>query len=82
MPLPGDPLPVGPPAGPPPAATPGSPVPWPVEDVAITGARLGPALYTAPSGTALVVPAYELSADDGRTWSVIAVAEESLDLAR
>ncbi|PFG39909.1 hypothetical protein ATJ97_2429 [Georgenia soli] len=71
-----------PPTGPPPAGTPGSPVPWPVEEVAITGARLGPALYTTPSGTALLVPAYELSADDGRTWSVIAVAEESLDLAR
>jgi hypothetical protein len=70
-----------PPTGPPPAATPGSPVPWPVEEVAITGARLGPALYTTPSGTALLVPAYELSADDGRTWSVIAVAEEALDLA-
>jgi len=70
------------PAGPPPAATPGSPVPWPVEEVAITGARLGPALYTTPSGTALLVPAYELSADDGRTWSVIAVAEEALNLAR
>ncbi|GAA4285676.1 hypothetical protein [Georgenia daeguensis] len=66
--------------GPPPAATPGSPVPWPVEVVAITGAKLGPALWTAPSGTALLVPAYELSADDGRTWSVVAVAEEALDL--
>lgn len=69
------------PTGPPPAAAPGSPVPWPVEQVAITGARLGPALYTTPSGTALLVPAYELSADDGRTWSVVAVAEEALDLA-
>lgn len=69
------------PAGPPPAGTPGSPVPWPVEEVAITGARLGPALFTTPSGTALLVPAYELSADDGRTWSVIAVAEEALELA-
>ncbi|MCK6211154.1 hypothetical protein KZX45_11430 [Georgenia sp. EYE_87] len=66
--------------GPPPAATPGSPVPWPVEVVAITGADLRPALWTAPSGTALLVPAYELSADDGRTWSVVAVAEEALDL--
>lgn len=66
--------------GPPPAATPGSPVPWPVEVVAITGAKLGPALWTAPSGTALLVPTYELSADDGRTWSVVAVAEEALDL--
>jgi hypothetical protein len=70
----------GPADGPPPAATPGSPVPWPVEVVAITGAKLGPALWTAPSGTALLVPTYELSADDGRTWSVIAVAEEALDL--
>lgn len=66
--------------GPPPAATPGSPVPWPVEQVTITGARLGPALWTTPSGTALLVPAYELSADDGRTWSVLAVAEDALDL--
>jgi hypothetical protein len=66
--------------GPPPAAAPGSPVPWPVEEVAITGARLGPSLWIAPSGTALLVPAYELTADDGRTWSVIAVAEDALDL--
>ncbi|WP_152202870.1 hypothetical protein [Georgenia thermotolerans] len=72
---------VGPSSAPPPAtARPGAPVAWPVREVTVTGARLGLTAYTDPDGTALLVPAYELTSDDG-TWSVLAVAEEALDLA-
>ncbi|MPV36973.1 hypothetical protein [Georgenia subflava] len=63
----------------PPAA--GTPVPWPVEEVTIGEARLGLAQHVTPSGAALLVPAYELTSEDGRVWSVIAVAESALDLA-
>ncbi|MFH5821514.1 hypothetical protein [Georgenia sp. AZ-5] len=67
-------------ATPPPPAVPGEPVAWPVRQVTITGARLAVAPYTTPSGTALLVPAYELTADTGESWSVLALTEEALDL--
>lgn len=63
----------------PPAA--GAAVPWPVEDVAITSAELGVAQYTTPDGAALLVPAWVLSADDGRSWTVLALAADVLDMA-
>ncbi|WP_127130197.1 hypothetical protein [Georgenia sp. SYP-B2076] len=69
------------PTAPPVPAEPGSPVPWPVGDVAITTARLGVAQYTPASGATLLVPSYELSSDDGRSWSVLAVDESALDMA-
>ncbi|RPF26684.1 hypothetical protein [Georgenia muralis] len=69
------------PTEPPAPVTAGQPVPWPVEEVAITGATLGVAQYTTPSGAAMLLPAYALTSEDGRTWSVLAVAEGSLDLA-
>ncbi|WP_341359607.1 hypothetical protein V5H98_18125 [Georgenia sp. M64] len=69
------------PTEPPAPVTAGQPVPWPVEEVAITGATLGVAQYTTPSGAAMLLPAYALTSDDGRTWSVLAVAEDALDLA-
>ncbi|WP_152230522.1 hypothetical protein [Georgenia ruanii] len=68
------------PGRPPAPARRGAPVAWPVREVTVTGARLGLTAYTDPDGTALLVPAYELTSDDG-TWSVLAVAEEALDLA-
>lgn len=64
-----------PPAAPPAA---GSAIPWPVADVTIVSAE--PALteqYTA-DGASLLVPTYELSDADGRTWSVLAVADHEL----
>jgi hypothetical protein len=65
----------------PPTAQPGSPIAWPVQQVTITGARLGLTQVTQPDGATLLVPAYELTDADGSAWSVIAVDEGSLDLA-
>lgn len=65
----------------PPTARPGDPIPWAVQQVTITGARLGVGQVTGADGSALLVPAYELSDADGSTWSVVAVDEGSLDLA-
>lgn len=65
----------------PPTAQPGSPISWPVQQVTITGARLGLTQVTQADGATLLVPAYELTDDAGSAWSVIAVDESSLDLA-
>lgn len=61
--------------------SPGDPVAWPVQDVTITGARLGVTLLSTPSGASLLVPAWELTDADGGTWSVVAVVEDQLDLS-
>jgi hypothetical protein len=61
-------------------ARPGAAIDWPVQRVTITSARLGVSQVTQADGAALLVPAYELTGSDGSVWSVIAVAEESLDL--
>jgi hypothetical protein len=66
---------------PPTTPEPGSRIPWPVTEVTITKARLGLAQQTLPDGATVLVPAYELSDGDGRTWSVIAVADSALDFA-
>lgn len=55
------------------------PLAWPVEDVTIESARLGLALTTLPDGAAVLLPTYELSSSDGRTWTVVAVADADLD---
>jgi hypothetical protein len=68
------------PTEPPAPLAPGAAVPWPVEDVEITGAELGLAQWTTADGVSLLVPAWELSADDGRTWTVLALAEDALDM--
>jgi hypothetical protein len=65
----------------PPTPSAGSRVAWPVQHVTITKARLGLTFYTQPDGSALLLPAYELSSADGQTWSVLAVAESALDLS-
>lgn len=65
----------------PPTARPGAAIPWSVQQVTITGARLGVTQVSGADGAALLVPAYELTDADGSTWSVIAVDEGSLDLA-
>lgn len=78
--LPGVPSPEG--TAPTVPATPeaGSAVPWPVSRVTIVEARLGLAVQHTPDGAALLLPAYELRDADGNAWSVVAVAEERLDL--
>jgi hypothetical protein len=70
-----------PPTEPPAAPTAGAPLSWPVHDVEIVDARLGLASQWQPEGSVLVVPAYEFTAADGGTWSVIAVADAKLDFA-
>lgn len=70
-----------PPTEPPAAPEPGVAVSWPVNDVEIVEARLGLASQWQPDGSVLVVPAYEFTDADGGTWSVIAVAESSLDFS-
>ena len=68
-----------PPTAPPTTPSAGTAVAWPVNNVEITGARLGLASQYQADGTVLIVPAYEFTAADGGTWSVIAVADGSLD---
>lgn len=53
---------------------------WPVDEVTITGATLALGLHTQPDGAAAVVPVYELIDDARNTWTVLALAEEHLDL--
>ncbi|KSW29378.1 hypothetical protein [Cellulomonas sp. B6] len=65
----------------PPVPAAGDPIAWPVQQVTITGARLGVTLLTAPDGASLLVPAWELSDADGGTWSVVAVVDDQLDLS-
>ncbi|TFH70026.1 hypothetical protein [Cellulomonas sp. HD19AZ1] len=65
----------------PPVPAAGAAVPWPVQHVTLTAARLGVTLLTTPDGASLLVPAWELSDADGGTWSVVAVAEDQLDLS-
>ncbi|MEU4363570.1 hypothetical protein [Promicromonospora sp. NPDC023987] len=60
---------------------PGGPVALPVEDVTIRSAALTEARYTLPDGTMLLVPAYDLTDAESRTWTVMAVDEELLDFA-
>ncbi|TNC16930.1 hypothetical protein FHE66_12825 [Georgenia sp. 311] len=64
-----------PPAAPPAA---GDPIPWSVTDVTITAAELGLIEHWTDGDAALLLPAYELSDADGRTWRVLAVADEQL----
>lgn len=65
----------------PPTADPGSAIAWPVYEVALTSSRLGLTMYTQPDGSTVLLPAYELTSDDGQVWSVMAVTETQLDLS-
>ena len=68
-------------AGPQVAPVPGGSLAWPVEDVTIRAAALIEVRYMLPDGTALLVPAYDLTDVEGNSWTVMAVDEELLDLA-
>lgn len=61
------------------APRPGDSFPWAVERVTITSAKLGLGEQWLDDGTVVHLPTYELSAPDGRSWSVLAVAEKHLD---
>lgn len=64
-----------PPAEPPAS---GSSIPWPVTDVTIVSAEPALTEHSTADGASLLVPAYELSDAEGRTWSVLAVADHEL----
>lgn len=51
---------------------------WPVWRVELTSVRLGLAQHYQSDGAVLLIPAYEFTASDGGTWSVIAVADSAL----
>ncbi|PFG44433.1 hypothetical protein ATJ88_3157 [Isoptericola jiangsuensis] len=68
------------PTTPPAPPTAGDPLPWPVSDITITDARLGLAQEHRTDRATLLVPAYELSDADGNVWTVVAVADDALDL--
>lgn len=65
----------------PPTAGTGVAIRWPVQQVTVVEARLGVALYSQPDGSALLVPTYELTGEDGSVWSVVAVADAELDFS-
>jgi hypothetical protein len=46
----------------------------PMSDVVLTQADLGLAQFWQPDGSLLILPAYELTGDDGSRWSLIAIA--------
>jgi hypothetical protein len=65
----------------PPTVAAGSSFSWPVTEVTIVKARLGLAVQNLPSGAAVLLPAYELTASDDSVWSVVAVADSGLDFS-
>lgn len=70
-----------PPTEPPALAAPGSAVSWAVNDVEIVSVRLGLASQWQDDGSVLLVPTYVFGDAGGGEWSVIAVADDSLDFS-
>ncbi|GAA4762865.1 hypothetical protein [Microbacterium gilvum] len=70
-----------PPTEPPALPAPGSAVSWGVNDVEIVSVRLGLASQWQDDGSVLLVPTYVFGDAGGGEWSVIAVAEGSLDFS-
>lgn len=64
------------PPAPPPAA--GAPVPWAVTQVTVTTAEPSLVEHWTDEGSSLLLPAYDLSDAEGRTWRVLAVADHEL----
>lgn len=52
-----------------------------VRELDVTSAELGLAQHRQVDGSILIVPAYRLTADDGSTWSIVAVADPYTRLA-
>jgi hypothetical protein len=65
----------------PPVPQPGQPVPWPVSNVTIVAAELRLTQQSTVDGALLLLPTYLLSDAEGNGWSVIAIADESLNFA-
>ncbi|WP_418275849.1 hypothetical protein ACNHYB_13465 [Isoptericola jiangsuensis] len=58
----------------------GADLPWDVSDVTITDARLGLAQEYREGQATLLLPAYELGDAEGNVWTVVAVAQDALDM--
>lgn len=67
--------------GPPATPSAGTDLVWPVGRQTIVEANLGSAMHGTPEGAALLVPTYELIDSQGAVWTVIAVADQHLDMA-
>lgn len=50
-----------------------------VSSIVITDSTLGLAQFWQPDGALLVLPAYELTGDDGSLWTLIAVSGDDID---
>jgi hypothetical protein len=50
-----------------------------MSDILVTEAELGLAQFRQPDGDLLILPAYELTGDDGSRWSLIAVTSADVD---
>ncbi|HLS25561.1 MAG TPA: hypothetical protein VK063_06780 [Beutenbergiaceae bacterium] len=61
------------------ALEPGAPLTWPVEQIRLVSAALTVGGYEQPDGTMLMVPMWDIVDDQGRSWPVIAVAEDAMD---
>ncbi|PFG20627.1 hypothetical protein [Serinibacter salmoneus] len=70
-----------PPTAPPATPVPGAPLPWPVEVVELVAADLTLTTVWTEGGAVVLVPAYELTSEDGGTWTVLALADSALDMA-
>lgn len=62
------------------ALAPGAVLPWPVTVQTIVAAELTSAPLTLDDGSYVIAPVWTLTAESGREYSVIAVAERHLDL--
>jgi hypothetical protein len=58
------------------------PSPGTLPDRLIVSAELALGQFTQPDGRVLVLPSYVLTAADGSTWSLVAVADQALYLVR
>jgi hypothetical protein len=67
------------PTTPPAPMTPGSPFAWPIGDVTITGCELGVAQSFTNDGATVLIPTYLCTGADGGQYSVVAVADASLN---
>jgi hypothetical protein len=54
----------------------------PLQSVVVNGAELGLAQFWQPDGSLLILPAYQLTGDDGSRWSLIAITSEDVDFVK
>jgi hypothetical protein len=54
----------------------------PLQSVVVNGAELGLAQFWQPDGSLLILPAYQLTGDDGSRWSLIAITSADVDFVK